>query len=73
LPCSIWTNAVAKQDKIAWLRHDFADGGYAGPKLTEALAELGTCTLEIVKRPDTRCGLGGEALFLIQSKDPEHP
>ena len=36
-----------------WLRHVFADGGYAGPKLTDARAQLGTWTMEIVKRSDT--------------------
>ena len=30
-----------------WLRHVFADGGYAGAKLETALAALGTWTLEI--------------------------
>jgi hypothetical protein len=25
-----------------WLRHVFADGGYGGPKLVDALAKLGT-------------------------------
>ena len=41
-----------------WLRHVFADGGYAGPKdlVTKALARLGTWTLEIVKRSDTAKG-----------------
>lgn len=39
-----------------WLRHLFADGGYAGEKLTEALADLGTWTLEIIKRSDTAKG-----------------
>ena len=39
-----------------WLRHVFADGGYAGPKLREALAKLGAWTLEIVKRSDTAKG-----------------
>ena len=39
-----------------WLRHVFADGGYAGPKLTEALTKLGTWTLEIVKRSDEAKG-----------------
>ena len=34
-----------------WLRHVFADGGYAGAKLATALAALGRWTLEIVKRP----------------------
>ncbi|MBI1206562.1 MAG: IS5 family transposase [Azospirillum sp.] len=35
-----------------WLRHIFADGGYAGPKLEAALAQIGTWTLEIIKRSD---------------------
>ena len=39
-----------------WLRHVFADGGYAGPKLTDARAQLGTWTMEIVKRSDTAKG-----------------
>ena len=39
-----------------WLRHIFADGGYAGPKLKAALAKLGSWTLEIVKRSDTAKG-----------------
>jgi len=39
-----------------WLRHIFADGGYAGDKLTKALKGLGKWTLEIVKRPDTAEG-----------------
>jgi transposase len=33
-----------------WLRHLFADGGYAGDKLKAALARLGRWTLAIVKR-----------------------
>ena len=39
-----------------WLRHVFADGGYAGPKLRSALAGLGDRTIEIVKRTDTAEG-----------------
>jgi transposase len=35
-----------------WLRHIFADGGYAGPKLNAALRHLGDWTIEIVKRSD---------------------
>jgi len=38
------------------LRHVFADGGYAGPKLRGALAGLGRWTLQIVKRSDTAKG-----------------
>lgn len=39
-----------------WLRHIFADGGYAGDKLKNALAELGRWTIEIVRRCDTAKG-----------------
>jgi transposase len=39
-----------------WLRHIFADGGYAGDKLKDALAELGHWTIEIVRRCDTAKG-----------------
>ena len=39
-----------------WLRHVFADGGYAGPKLMEALAKIGTWRLEIIKRSDAAKG-----------------
>jgi len=39
-----------------WLRHVFADGGYAGPKLKRALARLGRWTIDIVKRSDTTKG-----------------
>jgi transposase len=39
-----------------WLRHIFADGGYAGPKLQEASDNLGNWRLEIVKRSDAAKG-----------------
>jgi putative transposase len=39
-----------------WLRHLFADGGYAGPKLKGALQKIGRFTLEIVKRTDAAKG-----------------
>lgn len=35
-----------------WLRHIFADGGYAGPKLRKALSKMGNWTIEIIKRSD---------------------
>src|SRR5258708_37456078 len=41
---------------LPWLRHVFADGGYAGPKLETALAQIGTWSLEIIKRSDTAKG-----------------
>lgn len=39
-----------------WLRHVFADGGYAGPKLRGALQKVGKFTIEIVKRTDKAKG-----------------
>lgn len=39
-----------------WLRHVFADGGYAGQKLRAALKKIGEWTIEIVKRSDTAKG-----------------
>ena len=38
------------------LRHVFADGGYAGPKLRKALKSIGRWTVQIVKRSDTAEG-----------------
>lgn len=42
--------------RFPWLRHVFADGGYAGDKLREALAKIGQWTIEIIKRSDTAKG-----------------
>jgi transposase len=39
-----------------WLHHIFADGGYAGDKLKDALAKLGDWTIEIIKRSDAAKG-----------------
>ena len=39
-----------------WLRHVFADGGYAGGKLAAALAGHGQWQIEIVKRSDRATG-----------------
>ncbi len=39
-----------------WLRHVFADGAYAGPKLHGALEKIGDWTVEIIKRSDTAEG-----------------
>lgn len=39
-----------------WLRHVFADGGYAGPKLRSAMSKIGDWKLQIVKRSDTAKG-----------------
>lgn len=39
-----------------WLRHIFADGGYAGKKLRRALVKYGRWTIEIIKRSDKAVG-----------------
>lgn len=39
-----------------WLRHIFADGGYAGPKLRAALRNVAKFTLQIVKRTEKAKG-----------------
>jgi len=39
-----------------WLRHVFADGGYAGDKLRTALTRIGKWTIEIIKRSDRTKG-----------------
>jgi len=46
----------AIRQPFPWLRHVFADGGYAGPKLQTALDKIGNWTLEIVKRSDINKG-----------------
>lgn len=42
--------------RYPWLRHVFADAGYAGEKLKGALKGLGDWTLEIIKRSDAAKG-----------------
>jgi transposase len=42
--------------RFPWLRHIFADGGYAGEKLRNALKGNGKWALEIIKRSDTAKG-----------------
>lgn len=44
------------RNRFPWLRHVFADGAYAGPKLATALERIGSWSIEIVKRPDTAKG-----------------
>jgi len=39
--------------RYPWLRHVFADGGYAGDKLKQALRKIGKWTIEIIRRSDT--------------------
>ena len=49
-------NDIFIRHAFPWLRHVFADGGYAGPKLGGKLAKIGDWTMEIVKRSDTAKG-----------------
>ena len=42
--------------RFPWLRHVFADGGYAGDKLKAAMASFGDWTIQIIKRFDTAKG-----------------
>jgi putative transposase len=42
--------------RCPWLRHVFADGGYAGDKLKDAMRGHGRWTIEIVKRSDAARG-----------------
>jgi putative transposase len=42
--------------RFPWLRHIFADGGYAGEKLRSALRKMGTWNLEIIRRSDRAKG-----------------
>ena len=47
---------AAVAERYPMLRHIFADGGDAGPKLRDALKALGRWTVQIVKRSDTAEG-----------------
>src|SRR5487761_2445879 len=51
-PCVL----AAIRSRYPWLRHIFADGGYAGEKLRTALKRIGEWTIEIIKRSDTAQG-----------------
>lgn len=42
--------------RYPWLRHVFADGGYGGEKLRQALAGHGCWTIEIIRRSDDQQG-----------------
>ena len=46
----------AIRHRYPWLRHVFADGGYAGKKLRDALKGHGDWSLEIIRRSDTAKG-----------------
>ena len=39
-----------------WLRHIFADGAYAGPKVKGGLEKIGDWTMEMIKRSDAAEG-----------------
>ena len=47
---------ISIRARFPWLRHVFADGGYAGEKLKKALQRKGEWTLEIIKRSDAAKG-----------------
>jgi transposase len=47
---------AAMRTAFPWLCHVFADAAYAGGKLEQALAKLGTWTFEIVRRSDAAQG-----------------
>ena len=44
-------------DRWPWLRHVFADSGYAGPKLGDVLKKVGKFTLQIVKHSHATAGV----------------
>lgn len=46
----------AARFRFPWLRHVFADGGYAGQKLKDAMQGNGDWTVEIIRRSDTAKG-----------------
>ena len=46
----------AARHRFPWLRHVFADGGYAGDKLRDALKGHGDWTIEIIRRSDAAKG-----------------
>ena len=47
---------AAIRSRFPWLRHVFADGGYAGVKLRSGLAGMGKWTIEIIKCSDRASG-----------------
>ena len=46
----------AARFRFPWLRHVFADGGYAGDKLRQALKGSGEWVIEIIRRSDRAKG-----------------
>ena len=47
---------AAVRTRFPWLRHVFADGGYAGDTLRSALVGMGKWTIDIIKRSDRAKG-----------------
>lgn len=47
---------AAVRTRFPWLRHVFADGGYAGDKLRSALVGMGKWTIDVIKRSDRAKG-----------------
>lgn len=47
---------AAVRTRFPWLRHVFADGGYASDKLRSALVGMGKWTIDIIKRSDRAKG-----------------
>lgn len=69
LPVAVMVHEAGVQDRdgapallasmrtsFPWLRHVFADGGYAGPKLRGAFSGIGQWTIEVIKRSDAAKG-----------------
>ena len=56
VPLARALDRAAIRRRFPWLRHVFADGGYAGDKLRDALAGMGRWTIEIIKRSDAAQG-----------------
>ena len=64
----------AARFRFPWLRHVFADGGYAGDKLRQALKGSGEWVIEIIRRSDRAKGFevlprrwGSTPWFLLRS------
>lgn len=48
--------AARSRSLFPWLRHLIADGGYAGEKLRNGVAQIGQWTIEIIQRSDQARG-----------------
>jgi transposase len=49
-------DVLSRAAALPWMRHVFADGGYAGDKLRDAIAGSGQWTIESIKRSDKAKG-----------------